>query len=153
MWIIKSLPVARLISALISIKIVRMQFRLVSQCKNNSSKMMKTLRAFRHVRSLTGTTGAPEIALSREQYRVQLQLLILLLHFARGHGPREPIKLTTTQISDSPIGEITFPGQWRRVDNISNDVPLIQNCHSRDILQCKQSGGKRTGCKMRFQKK
>lgn len=102
-------------------------------------------RSVYHVQCLTGTTRHQQVlpkSLSRERAVSRLaQLLTLLLHFARGHGPCEPDKTCDYSGYGSPIGEITFPGQWRRADSISNNVPLIQNCHSRDIVQCNRSDG------------
>lgn len=112
-------------------------------------------RSVYHVRSLTGTTRHQQVlpkSLSRESSIEARSVTIThsLAPFCSG-ARAEPDKTCDYSGSDFPIGEITFPGQWRRADNISNDVSLIQNCHSRDIVQCDRSGGKRT-CEMRFRK-
>lgn len=124
----------------IQIEITRMQFRFARQYKSNTDKMTRMLRAL-HVSCPVSnwddkaSTGAPEIALSREQYRARS---VTITHspvpFRSEARTARADKTYDYSESDSPIGEITFPGQWRRVDNISDDVSLIRNCHSYDIL-------------------
>lgn len=82
-------------------------------------------------KSLSRTREQYRDLMSRYNYSLSRSILL--------GGADLPIKLMTLLRFDSSIGQVTFPGQERRADNISDYVLLIRNCHPRDILRCNRS--------------